>query len=253
VRRLGELWREGRALARADLLAEAFELRAEGRYEESARTVVRLLRQEPENLRARWLAETLVLQPDLDRAERTARAGELVAAEAQLRRLIERFPDAAEPRLRLAPLLVTRAEADEAAAYCRRAAQLSPHDPHALFRAADCLRWSDTVGTRELVHRLKALLEDPAISNQFVFATELGRLEGLLAFDEGRGDAGLSCLERAFAEDPSAVGIAGDLAEGYLHLGRSDDALALIEQELQRRPDDGRLHRLRERASGSGG
>jgi thioredoxin-like negative regulator of GroEL len=61
---------------------------------------------------------------------------------------------------------------------------------------------------------------------------------------EGRREEAILLLERAFRADPSAVGVAADLAEGYLELGRVDDARAVLATAQRPRPDDERLREL---------
>jgi tetratricopeptide (TPR) repeat protein len=222
-------------------LDRASHLRKEKHYEQAARIVDLVLREEPESRRARWMRAEIEIAPDLDHAEGLFRSGQRTEALHVMTRLVERLPDEPEAHLRLAPALVVEGEFDRASAHALRAAELGPGDPNVLFRAAHSARWGDTAGSRSYLERMKTILADEPDHPFFPFYDDVPHLEGLLACDEGRPEEGVAYLEQAFALQPSRVDVAGDLAEAYIRSERVEDAVNVVREGLRSLPDDERL------------
>jgi tetratricopeptide (TPR) repeat protein len=241
---LRKTWADALAHNRSRDLSRATELREQRRYGESARIVKRVLAVDPDNPRADWLRRELRVAPEIDHAEELWREARRDEAVELLRDLARRVPDEPEVHLRLAPMFVVQDDYGRAAEHALRAVDLAPDDPNVLFRAASQARWGDSSASRDYLERAKEIIAGDGGAIVFPFDDDLPHLEGLLAFDEGRPDIGLDYLERAFALQPDAVSVAGDLAQGYLEHGRADDALDVIRKGLQERPGDERLLRI---------
>jgi Flp pilus assembly protein TadD len=155
--------------------------------------------------------------------------------------LITRFPNEPEPHLVLAAMAVERGDDAIAADHAHRAVALAQSEPHTLVQAAWWARRAESAVARRWTDEAKDLARQ---ADDFRLTEELLHLDGILAWMEGRREEAILLLERAFRADPSAVGVAADLAEGYLELGRVDDARALLATAQRPRPDDERLREL---------
>ena len=132
---------------------------------------------------------------------------------------------------------------DATAEHARRAADLAPDDPNTVFRAAWCL------------HILRSRLGAPIRRAGEGTGGGLGGSRtvhvsrgcaapgGATGVLEGQPNIGFGYLRCAYAEQPSAV--AADLAGAYLHYGRPQEALEIIDQALGR-PDSQWRERLLE-------
>lgn len=157
-----------------------------------------------------------------------------------LEKAVQQFPEDPEIRLLYATiLLVFRPE--DVAAEASKAVDLGPNDPLILVRAGHLmLDRGDHEGARSCAARANELAPP-----DFVLKSGLISLNGLLAARDGEDDLAEERLRLAVKEDPLYSNFAVHLAKFLASRDRQDEAVAVIDQALQRAKQKSDLERLR--------
>lgn len=268
LRRAMSLHRQGR-LEEADRDYEAF-LRAVSAHAQALRLRGILARERGDlAMSLRLLGEAIRAapgdpEPACELAVAHMAAGDLVGAEAALRRTLARAPRSvkalanlgallqyrghiqesiewhrralacapgdAEVRCNLAKALVEAGRADEALAECDTALALDPGDPQVLAARGAVL--CDLGRFGEAVHALEqALLRRPGDEMSLVNLAFARHGQGQLA-------PALDALRTAVAVNPDNARATADLAQALLHTGEDAESLAICERFLARHPGE---------------
>lgn len=189
--------------------------------------------------------------------------GELDQAIRLLREVVADAPELRESTLRLAGLLVRTDQHEDALVVLEQVASEQIDDPSILYRVAVLMGQSgrheralavaeqalalddDNPGVAEVM--VRALANSGRHEDAIAFAEEfvarvpeapgVAVVPGVLLFDKGDYKAAEPWLRRAMAGQPPAVGIAPRLATLATRAGKLGDAQALLEGELERRPE----------------
>jgi len=151
------------------------------------------------------------------------------ASEAQpwLERALAEKPDRPEPLLGLGRLMMTLGRTDDAVAFARRAARLSPQHPAAAYIEASSLEKAyRQAEARPAAERLLSLLPDDRMALGLA-----ARVRGVLHDTEGS----LTAADRLIAVDPFVDEGWYQRALSLMELGRFDDAAQAQTQYLYRR------------------
>ncbi len=166
--------------------------------------------------------------------------GRVADAETSFRRALEIDPEHAGAHAGIGIVLARRGDGDAAIHELDRATALDPDQPESAYRAAQLvLAAGDLAAARD---RLQALL------HRFPgHAGAANDLAWVLASHREDLDRALELAERAWASEPGPA-VADTLATVQLVRGEPESALALLDEALQRWPDDPTLHFRRGRA-----
>jgi len=160
---------------------------------------------------------------------------------ALLRKARTDHPESIELCLQTAIAVSTDApeEADE---LLRTAARLADSDPNLLTRCANLMLSLGALNDAEAVIKsIGGLAPQGGFILEWEFVHHMGRLALLREEFETAEQA----LSAAFRANPAAPEFGEELARLYKHLGRADDALAVIDEALEHNPDDRYLARVR--------
>jgi tetratricopeptide (TPR) repeat protein len=132
--------------------------------------------------------------------------------------------------LRIAARASLDLNADGAAEYLKRVAELNPGDAAAWRELGDALMYEGRA--REALDAFRRTVE---LRPDDTFAlVNLGHT----AYAAGEPDEAISALEQALDREPGSVQILRSLVEMYRRAGRSEDALATAREIVKWRPDD---------------
>jgi Tfp pilus assembly protein PilF len=163
-----------------------------------------------------------------------------------LEEIVQRFPEDAEIRLLYASTLLTF-RPDDVAAEAAKAVELSPDDPVILVRAGHQLLGRGDVEAA----RACAVHANEMAQPGFVLESGLVSLDGLLAAIDGEDDLAEEKLRRALAEDPDYSIVSINLARFLNERNRQTEAIAVIDDALEKcRMKEG-LKELREEILGT--
>lgn len=233
---------------------------AQHRYPEALSALEPALRQSPPDLWAlvvaggihrnlgdhqeseRILRRAVELQPDsvpawLELAQTLQAAGDREAEIGALNRVLELAPEHVQALVLRGRARFDLARFDEAIADHRRAAELSPQSLWAQTELAESLRLNGRYeeALPVLDRALELNRDDPKL---------LG-IRGLVLRELKRFEEGAADLRRAVAKEPDLIWAHVALAESLARANRHGEALQLLEQALERFPDDGSLLRTK--------
>lgn len=166
-----------------------------------------------------------------------SRLGRTPEAETAFRAAMKHKPDFAGAIFELGALLHRTGRLDEAEKNIRKVLRLSPALPQAHLALAAILVDAGRPAESEIASRkgLSAAAE-PRLKAQL-------HLQLAQALRRQRKDSeALAALDGAAASDAALPGLARHRAETLQNLGRFDEALAIFESEIARRPGDPALH-----------
>lgn len=157
------------------------------------------------------------------------RAGQFKQAAAGLERFLTHAPGHIQARQLLGLSLVELGRNDEAIAQLERTINVAPDDPAILYGLGISYLRQQYAGVNEIIERLAKLPTGQAASHLLRGQTLLGRFEFERALAE---------LEQAAKMSPDLPRLAYSLGLAYLKLGRNKEAIAALEKELRRTPQD---------------
>jgi tetratricopeptide (TPR) repeat protein len=166
------------------------------------------------------------------------RLGDLELAAERYRAAAEIDPDLAAPHTALAAVAVLQEDYESAAAAAEAALEIDPGDVRAMQLRFDAYRLSGNQAKAD--EAAKALREIGDLE------AAAGRIfnEGVDAFNAGDTAGAISKFQQAVQFDPEMVTAYVALAQMYLSQGAPAEASAMIEQALQRQPDNVRALKL---------
>ncbi len=167
-------------------------------------------------------------KPPFSDAQVLENRGELEAAAASYKLDLAKYPGIAEAHHNYARLLLRLGDLQEAVAHSRIAAELLPDQPLILFALGRHLEAAGEMDAAVSQYR-QCLTLDPGHLPSLV---NLGRL--LNAMD--RPDQSVALLEPARDARGTDPGLCVNLANGYLGVGRPEDALAAADQAINADP-----------------
>lgn len=172
----------------------------------------------------------------IERGEASLRAGDLSAAEADFRAVIEASPDNVDALYGLGWAYLQSGQGDRAREYFKRCVRLAPRDyrGHRGLGAAELADGNPMLARLHLTEALTLAPDEPRILNSI----------GLAHLAEGNEEDALERFEQAVALEPTRGEFGYNRAEVLLTLGEHDEALAGVDAALSGDIDEARFRPL---------